>query len=358
MLDREKLKQEIREANIPNLLMTGLAGSHAYGMSTPESDIDVRGIFCGSKENICTPFFPYKEQNISSMEDAKVYELSNFLHLYTQGNPNILESLWLDDSSILTQGVGYDLLHAVRSELLSKKVAFTFSGYALSQLKRIKGHKKWISNPQPLKAPMHKDYISLVQNFTEDKIMPRDFYLGNYKNYELVPYGNDLYGIVDHLVGNVFNSQGEFNIRLPRPEGVGSALKPEFIIKYNKDEFKRAKENHTNYWNWKNNRNEKRSALEEKHGYDSKHASHLVRLLRMGEEVLKGQGVIVKRPDAKELLDIRAGLLDYDCLIKWAEEKDKYIRGELYEKSLLPKSPNIKLASNTLLNIQEEVWGC
>jgi hypothetical protein len=94
MIDKEALKKQILAADIPNLLMTSLAGSHSYGTSTPESDIDVRGIFCADRVNICTPFYTIREQTISSLEDAKVYELANYMSLYTQGNPNILERVW------------------------------------------------------------------------------------------------------------------------------------------------------------------------------------------------------------------------------------------------------------------------
>jgi hypothetical protein len=38
------------------------------------------------------------------------------------------------------------------------------------------------------------------------------------------------------------------------------------------------------------------------------------------------------------------------------EEKDKLVRGKLYENSLLPKAPNIQLASKVLMNIQQEIW--
>ncbi len=205
--------------------------------------------------------------------------------------------------------------------------------------------------------PRHKQFVKMIQNFTKEKIMPRDFNLERYEYYQLVPYGNDLYGIVDNVMRNVFTSEGDFNIKVGSPSESQAHIKPEFIVKYCAEEYKRAKENHTNYWKWKNNRNEKRSELEEDHGYDTKHASHLVRLLRMGEEALTGKGIIVKRPDAKDLLDIRAGLWDYDDLVKWADEKDKYIRGKLYENSKLPKKPDIKLASKVLMETQDYYWG-
>ena len=37
-----------------NIIMLALGGSHAYGTSTPESDLDIRGIALNSKEEILT----------------------------------------------------------------------------------------------------------------------------------------------------------------------------------------------------------------------------------------------------------------------------------------------------------------
>jgi hypothetical protein len=51
------------------------------------------------------------------------------------------------------------------------------------------------------------------------------------------------------------------------------------------------------YEHWKAHRNPKRAALEMKMGFDGKHASHLVRLMRMCREILETGRVVVKRPD-------------------------------------------------------------
>jgi predicted nucleotidyltransferase len=52
---------------------------------------------------------------------------------------------------------------------------------------------------------------------------------------------------------------------------------------------------------------EKRKRLVERHGYDTKNAAHLVRLLRMGIEFLRDGRLQVTRPDAAELLAIKRG---------------------------------------------------
>jgi predicted nucleotidyltransferase len=49
----------------------------------------------------------------------------------------------------------------------------------------------------------------------------------------------------------------------------------------------------------------KRKALVDKHGYDTKNASHLIRLLRMGIEFIRDGELNVWRQDRQQLLDIR-----------------------------------------------------
>jgi hypothetical protein len=350
-------KMEHQITTVDNLIVSHMAGSHSYGTSLPTSDIDVRGIFCAEAMNIRTPWFPYREQNITSMEDAKVYEVTNFMNLYLDGNPNILETLWVDDEAIIQSSQAYDYLRLYRHDLLSKKVAFTFSGYALSQLKRIKGHNKWINNPQPEEPPKTGQFVKMVQNFSSDKIFPNRFDLSEWnEDYMLVPYGSDIYGVI---YSSDKNTLDKGNIKKYPWDEIPDRDKkkpPMFIIKVCMDEYRLAKDNHKNYWKWKKERNVKRSELEEKFGYDTKHAMHLVRLLRMGEETLMTGEVVVRRPDAQELLDIRDGAFSYNELIKWAEDKDTYIRNILYNKSSLPKKPNVKLAAEVLMEVQDRYW--
>ena len=47
---------------------------------------------------------------------------------------------------------------------------------------------------------------------------------------------------------------------------------------------------------------------------------HCVRLIRTAKEIAQGQGVIVERPDATELLKIRRGEVDLNYLISYNEE--------------------------------------
>ncbi|HBC8437426.1 TPA: hypothetical protein KE178_005314, partial [Escherichia coli] len=86
------------------------------------------------------------------------------------------------------------------------------------------------------------------------------------------------------------------------------------------------------------------------------HAMHTIRLLNSAEEALQSGIIQVKRPDAQMLMDIRNGKWKYEEVLEYFDDKVQYIRDVLYKKSVLPKKPNIKLASKIIIDIREMQW--
>jgi predicted nucleotidyltransferase len=83
----------------------------------------------------------------------------------------------------------------------------------------------------------------------------------------------------------------------------------------------------------------KRKALVEKHGYDTKNASHVVRILRQGIEFLETGEMQVLRSDADELLEIKRGEWDYPWLMGHIEGLDRNL-AKAAEASPLPPEPD------------------
>lgn len=343
-------------------LMRCYSGSLAYGTNLPTSDVDIRGLFCAEQKFIRTPFFNVKEQVLTEEEDGKLYELTNFMKLFVEMNPNIIELMFVDESDILQTSEAYAYLRTMAPELMSSKVAFSFSGYAMAQLKRIRGHDKWINNPQPTEKPTQKEFISLLHSWMdEDVTKNQDFQFVLSRLNDLcvfLPMGGNIFGvIVSHASPGLFNEDGSIR-RVPYGQFSEEDKKrqPMLVVEYLAEEHKKAKDKHRNYWTWKENRNAARHELEVNFGYDTKHAMHLVRLMRMAEEILTDGKVIVKRPDAQELLDIRAGKWTLDELLVWADEKDHYIREDLYKKTSLPKQTDLDVAARVLMTAQDLCW--
>jgi uncharacterized protein len=89
------------------------------------------------------------------------------------------------------------------------------------------------------------------------------------------------------------------------------------------------------YQTWQRERNPARAELERRHGYDTKHAMHLIRLMRMGLEALERGELIVRRPDAAELSAIRDGALPFDELLGVAAR----LQGEMERAAATTRLP-------------------
>ena len=80
-----------------------------------------------------------------------------------------------------------------------------------------------------------------------------------------------------------------------------------------------------------------------------------MRLIRMSKEIGRGEGIIVRRPDAQELLAIRRGEVDLDSLIDTAELEIKEM-DKIFEESDLPKGINPELVNELLIKIRREYY--
>lgn len=354
-----------RELSTKYLIFKCLAGSRAYGTSTPTSDWDTRGLFIAPPEYVLGAF-QHVEQVESKQPDEVIYELGKFIQLAANCNPNIIELLFTDGDAVLYSTPTFERLKANAHLFLSTKARHTFSGYAFAQLKRIKGHHKWITNPQPVEAPSLAQFTTWV----DERGNVHDLY--GHENWQMYWENmNETFFLVK-THGNCFRMYESDGERCPRgiitEDGTQfryididskkldtAGLQYRGMLLSDMVKFKEARTNWRDYWDWKRNRNEIRAELEEKHGIDTKHASHLVRLMRMAEEILTTGQVIVRRPDAQELLDIRNGKFDYAQLIAWAEEQDAKL-GELYQKSPLRTSPDKEAIDALLISLRQDFW--
>lgn len=92
----------------------------------------------------------------------------------------------------------------------------------------------------------------------------------------------------------------------------------------------------------------KRAATTE--GINWKSGMHLVRLLRMGLEIVRYGKVNVKRPDADELLDIRNGKWSLSKIDTYTHDLRKQINKAI-DNSPLPPKPNMKKIENLTVDL-------
>lgn len=300
------------------LIYFALLGSHAYDLAGPESDDDYRGVYIGSKADV---YGLNKREQFDKFEfaDCQIYELRKFVKLASESNPNIIELLFIDRPVWATKY--WKKLYFHRHDFLSRKAAYKFLGYAQGQLKRMKNHTKWINNPQPKEPPKQEDFIRKV--------------------YEEV---------VDTRKCNISHKS------LAERLNCTICCSKNFVQIYDRDAYKGAHNKWKQYWNWKKNRNPERAKLEEKYGYDCKHAMHTIRLLHSMDEILRKGTLTVSRweaGDMRYLRDIRKGKLSYDDLMKEAEDLIGNVENI---PTSLPRRPNVQFLNKLMLDIYDEFW--
>jgi predicted nucleotidyltransferase len=320
------------------------SGSHAYGTNLPTSDEDFRGIAIPPKRYF-HGFVDRFEQAEVKDPDVVIYDVRKFFSLAADCNPNIVESLFIDESDwIIATRYWTDVVHRFRDAFLSKRAMHTFSGYAMSQLKRIRSHRRYLLNP-PRK---HPDRV--------DCGLP-----------DAPTLARDQFGVIEARIRKTEDTLGGEGFTKDRIEEVDASLveaavrdlelSPNLIpIIVAERKYGAAMREWKQYEIWKTNRNDKRAELERKHGFDSKHGMHLVRLLRMAIEILRDGKVVVKRPDAEELLAIRNGAWTFDVLMEWATKTEVELKTH-YETSALPREPDRRHLDGVLTGVVEMFLG-
>lgn len=290
-----------------------ITGSHAYGNATPQSDVDVRGFF------LANPEFYFGAKTVKVVDkgvadDIAMYEAKHFFVLLTQANPNIIEVLFTPEDCIVQVGpLGEELL-AMRREFLTKRCLYSFSGYGFAQLKRIERHLQWIENPpvEPDPAPY---MITRYRNKGTGKVIPiEDFEQKKARAARL------------SRTGSAFMREEQWEkVEVPDAEP-----------------YKRARREWDQYQEWVKHRNPQRAELERQYGYDTKHASHLIRLLLQCRHILVSRDLPVRLDgdDLQTVRDVRSGKLSYNALMEKAIDLEAQLH-KLATTASIPSGPDI-----------------
>lgn len=340
-----------------NTVLLCRAGSWSYGTNTAESDEDFRGV-CTAEKRHYLGSATFEQAEIKK-PDTTIFEIRKFFNLAMACNPNVIETLFVEpDDQILVSPIGEKLIEH-RQKFLSKRVKHTFTGYAIAQLKRIKTHRRWLLNP--VKNPPTRKEMGLPEQtlIPQDQLMAAsaeiqkqiDRFQFDFMEELSEPMKISVRSIMSEMLAELKITSEDQWMSAARKVGMSD----NFIAVMQKErEYTNKKREHDQYCEWKKNRNAKRAADEAKFGYDPKHAMHLVRLCRCARELLETGRLIVKRPDAAELLDIRRGAWTYDALVEYAENEDKALQ-VLYETcTALPKTPDFHFLENLCIELVEQ----
>lgn len=332
---------------LPNsIIFATLHGSHAYGLNNEASDEDVRGI-CIPPHKYLMGFVESFDQADLKEPDTNIFSIHKFFKLASLCNPNCVEILFTEpEDHIIVTPIGQKLIDN-RNLFLSKLAKHSFLGYAKSQLHRIENHKRWITSEhskrqtpptrsefglseQPeISKEKYDEVSSMIQAKMEDWIL-------DYKEFNEPQriYLKDVFETA--LVEMNICSDDQWNAAA-RTLGLSDNF-IEIILK--EKQYRNKLKDWNNYQSWLVSRNKKRAELEAKCGYDSKHASHLIRLLTQCKVLFEENTLKIKDARHTKLLkDIKEGKLPYQEIINLSKDIEAQINS-IVDKSTLPKKPD------------------
>jgi predicted nucleotidyltransferase len=132
----DDLLGEVREDLSQFIIYRCRVGSRAFGLATDASDDDVRGIYLPpARLHWSLRKLPEQLEHVGAGQDEVYWELEKYVLLALKANPNVLETLWTPH--VIHANEIAEELRAIRRAFLSRHIYKTYSGYVLSQFRRM-----------------------------------------------------------------------------------------------------------------------------------------------------------------------------------------------------------------------------
>lgn len=305
-----------------NLIVLSHVGSHSHGTyvapSDPDAidDVDYMGVVIPPAEYVLG-IDSWEGMNFMRDElDVVFYSFPKFVRLLVKSNPNVLGMLWMAPESYIVRTHEWDTILGLRDAFSSLEAYHSFLGYAHGQFKKMTAFDE-------ATTAEWDNAVRLVEaeGWTPEAIVAGD-HLPMPKNWA-VPQPN-----------HTAEYRKEYHEAIDRLEAA-------------KVSIKRIHARH-----FQGYMGAKRKALVRKHGYDTKNAAHLIRLMRMCLEFLEtGVLRVFRTDDAAELRAIKSGA--------WTLERVRAEADALFaaahdakERSLLPPHPDRARINHMLVRLQ------
>jgi predicted nucleotidyltransferase len=347
------------------IIFESVSGSNAYGTNTPESDRDIRGVFIQPLRDALQ--YGFIDQVSDEKNDVTFYELGRFMNLVAGNNPNILELLDVPDDCIIYKDPLFAILEYYKQDFLSKKVRWTFAGYAIDQIQKARGYNKkmnWEESQMVRKTVLDFCYVLVGGGSKPFKEWLSDL------NKQLIhlQYTQEDFGLaaVDHAHnlyamymselrtlgwGIVSDEEKSNEVQLT---SIPKNLQFLHNLYFNQEGYSSHCKKYREYQTWIKERNPNRFKMNKAHGkqYDSKNMMHTYRLLLMAHELAKGELRVRRTPEEiVKLMKIRRGEYEYEDLLREAEAMKDGLE-EAFQKSTLPEKPDVEKVLEILLGIR------
>lgn len=306
-----------RRAQSERPILRVRAGSHLYGTNTPESDEDFVSVWVptedqmlglGEVQQIDVP--ESKSSRKGHVTPGQMEETRYPLHLFIKHalkcNPNILEIFSADAKNVVVESDSGRALRRALPAFLNKKVCYdTFRGYAAAQKRKLEYKRE--------RLLAFTEALDLTRKMREAGFdrLPEKLSIGNgpisgdgqWKTYEK----GQTYESVENDIITTLEEYG---------------WRRELIVKY---------------------------------GWDTKFASHLIRILTEGIDLMKHGQLVFPLHNAKELLAIKQGKASMTEVLQYATELEAKF-DEAYAQSTLPECANYERVNNVLVGLFKYEW--
>lgn len=303
-----------------NIIFKCKSGSHLYGLNTPESDIDYTSVFIPSAYDILslqkcetindsTKSSSTNRRNTKDDIDDISYSLPRYLTLVLNANPNLLEILFADKNVIEYEEPIFTFIRKNYNRFLSKKVFDSFMGFAVSQRKKLEYKKTRFTQLQKAIYYLEDSYNSNALNRNDIGLSGGEAIFLN--------------SILSHYKGSKNNTES-FHKGLPL-KTIYEKLTSEL-----------------NNYGWRLH-----TKSFETLGYDTKFASHTIRLLHEGRQLLEtGKLEFPITGEAfDDIVSIKNAQVSIDDFYKICIKYEDACR-IASEKSTLPDKPDWKWAND------------
>ena len=311
-----------------NIILLGLGGSHAYGTSNENSDLDIRGITLNPKSDILLGKDFGEVVNVET--DTTIYSINKMIDLLTKCNPNTIEILGLlPEHYLVCTDIGKELLDN-RKMFLSKICVYTFGNYANDQLRRME-------NKAARTADQKKQEENILKSIQNAKYSFKDRYFSHPDD------AIELY--IDESDQEDYDTEIFMNAHFsgyPLRDYLGMWNEMKSIVSIYGKIGKRNK-----------------NVIE--HNKLGKHMMHLIRLYMMCIDILEKEEIITYRSEEHDLLmSIRNGeYLDENKqpIPEFYELVDEYEKRLNYakENTSLPDVPDYKRINDFKMYVNERI---
>jgi hypothetical protein len=311
-------------------------GSHLYGTSTPESDLDFKAVHLPDARDIVLqrasnsiksgPEKAGGEKNAPGDVDQESYSLQRFLELLADGQTVAIDMLFAPDSAIISGSDLWDYIRVNRDRFLSKR-STAFLGYCRQQANKygIKGSRVAAARAAS------EAFTKLAEEHPTEKVMR-----AGYTIIKLVEDHPEHCKIVAQAIG----SSGEIGDFL---EVCNRKVAYTATVRQAAEIFTRIYENY----------GARAKLAESSEGVDWKALSHAVRVGDEALELLQTGKVTFPLANAAHILDIKLGRLPYQQV---ADEIERLLEAveAASQTSTLPDKADYKFIDHLVYDVYRE----